>query len=97
MSEVTKEDVFELIEKTNYMTNNDDWRSKLRRTATTNALKKTTTNAEIILGNDESLNNLVQYDVFENVTKLNVFLTGVQKTIQITIGLTLTQRMLFLI
>ncbi|MCY1607083.1 virulence-associated E family protein [Staphylococcus pettenkoferi] len=70
MEDVTKEEVFELIDENNYLANSDDWRSKLRRTATTNALKKTTTNAEIILGNDESLNNLVQYDVFENVTKL---------------------------
>ncbi|MEB7459325.1 phage NrS-1 polymerase family protein [Staphylococcus borealis] len=48
----------------------DDWRSQLRRSATTQALKKTTTNAEIILANDESLKDMVQYDTFEKVTKL---------------------------
>lgn len=70
MSEVTKEDVFELIEDTNYVSNSNDWRSKLRRSPSTMAVKKTTTNAELILSKDESLKNLVQYDVFENVTKL---------------------------
>lgn len=65
---VDHEETFELIEATQSM--QQSWRSKLRRTVTTQALKKTPTNAEIILQNDEDLKDLVQYDVFEKVTKL---------------------------
>ena len=70
MEDVTKEEVFELIDENNYLANSDDWRSKLRRSATTQALKKTTSNAELIMENDESLKGLVQYDSFEKITKL---------------------------
>ncbi|CUY00383.1 virulence-associated E family protein [Staphylococcus epidermidis] len=70
MEDVTKEEVFELIDENNYLANSDDWRSKLRRSATTQALKKTTANAELIMENDESLKGLVQYDSFEKITKL---------------------------
>ena len=59
MEDVTKEEVFELIDENNYLANSDDWRSKLRRSATTQALKKTTANAELIMENDESLKGLV--------------------------------------
>jgi len=48
LEDVTKEEVFELIDENNYLANSDDWRSKLRRSATTQALKKTTANAELI-------------------------------------------------
>ncbi|MFI8613125.1 VapE domain-containing protein [Staphylococcus capitis] len=47
-----------------------EWMSELRRSATTQALKKNVTNAELIFSNDSSLKNMVQYDVFEKVTKL---------------------------
>ncbi|HDM1718450.1 TPA: virulence-associated protein E [Staphylococcus aureus] len=70
MEDVTNEEVFEMIDSRTGVLNANDWKSQLRRSATTQALKKTTTNAEIILCNDESLKGLVQYDAFEKVTKL---------------------------
>ncbi|HCT0367076.1 TPA: virulence-associated protein E [Staphylococcus pseudintermedius] len=66
--EVSKEDIFEIIDTTQSV--QQGWKSKLRRSPTTQALKKIPTNAEIILHNDEDLKDLVQYDVFEKVTKL---------------------------
>lgn len=70
MENVTNDEVFEMIDSRTGVLNANDWKSQLRRSATTQALKKTTTNAEIILCNDESLKGLVQYDAFEKVTKL---------------------------
>ncbi|PTH61868.1 virulence-associated protein E [Staphylococcus agnetis] len=66
--EVSKEDIFEIIDTTQSV--QQGWKSKLRRSVTTQALKKIPTNAEIILHHDEDLKDLVQYDVFEKVTKL---------------------------
>lgn len=47
-----------------------NWKRYLRISPTTGAFKKIPTNGELILKNDESLKDMVQYDVFENVTKL---------------------------
>ena len=59
MEDVSNEEIFGLIEENNRITNSKNWRSKLRRSATTQALKKTTANAELIMENDESLKGLV--------------------------------------
>ena len=64
MENVTNDEVFEMIDSRTGVLNANDWKSQLRRSATTQALKKTTTNSEIILCNDESLKGLVKYDAF---------------------------------
>lgn len=84
--EVSNEEVFQTIDNTkhnnfsefdvissnerSYLTNSDHWKSKLRTSPTTGALKKTTTNGELILQNDDYLKDMLQYDTFEKVTKL---------------------------
>lgn len=67
---VTLEDVLKEIDNTQEITKHQGWKAKLRRSPSTQALKKSSTNAEMILNNDDDLKDMVQYDVFEKVTKL---------------------------
>lgn len=68
--EVSNNEVLEIIDEKKYLTNSDHWKSKLRISPTTGAYKKSTTNGELILQNDEYLKDMLQYDTFEKVTKL---------------------------
>lgn len=68
--EVNKEDVFEVIDQYTEINEQSDWKSQLRISQSTGAYKKSTTNGEIILKNDKDLKGLVEYDTFEQVTKL---------------------------
>lgn len=65
------QEITTLLEDTAELVNQQQsWITKLRVSQTTNEYKKTTTNGEIILNNDEDLKDLVQYDSFEKITKL---------------------------
>ncbi len=58
------EDTNEIIEQ------KESWVNDLRKSPQTDAYKKTTTNGELILQNDEDLKDMLQYDSFEKITKL---------------------------
>ncbi len=58
------EDTNEIIEQ------KESWVNDLRKSPQTGAYKKTTTNGELILQNDEDLKDMFQYDSFEKITKL---------------------------
>ncbi|WP_016911421.1 virulence-associated E family protein [Mammaliicoccus vitulinus] len=58
------EDTNEIIEQ------KESWINDLRKSPQTGAYKKTTTNGELILQNDEDLKDMLQYDSFEKITKL---------------------------
>lgn len=63
----TEKLIAELNERKN---GGDHWTDELRRTPKTQEIKNTITNGELIVQNDEYLKDMLQYDLFEKVTKV---------------------------